>query len=140
MIMKKTFLLILCCIAILITSCSLNDDSVKFHFVPLQIVDAEFPESFSLNETYNIKITYIVPNNCVAFEGFDVSNIDITSRNIVAIGSEREDEVCNLVAVEAEGSIDFICLYEGTYFFRMWSGEDGNGEQQYIELEVPVVP
>ena len=140
MIMKKTFLLILCCIAITITSCSLNDDSVEFNFVPLQIVDAEFPESFTLNETYNIKITYIIPNNCVAFEGFDISNIDITSRNIVAIGSERVDEVCNLVAIEAEGSLDFICLYEGTYFFRMWTGEDENGEQQYIELEVPVVP
>ncbi len=140
MIMKKTFLLILCCIAITITSCSLNDDSVEFNFVPLQIVDAEFPESFTLNETYNIKITYVIPNNCIAFEGFDISNIDITSRNIVAIGSERLDEVCNLVAVEAEGSLDFICLYEGTYFFRMWTGEDENGEQQYIELEVPVVP
>ncbi len=140
MIMKKTFLLILCCIAITITSCSLDDDSVEFNFVPLQIVDAEFPESFTLNETYNIKITYIIPNNCIAFEGFDISNIDITSRNIVAIGSERLDEVCNLVAVEAEGSLDFICLYEGTYFFRMWTGEDENGEQQYIELEVPVVP
>ncbi|MGB5237532.1 MAG: hypothetical protein WBM43_07150 [Flavobacteriaceae bacterium] len=138
--MKKTFLLILCCIAITITSCSLNDDSVEFNFVPLQIVDAEFPESFTLNETYNIKITYVIPNNCIAFEGFDISNIDITSRNIVAIGSERLDEVCNLVAVEAEGSLDFICLYEGTYFFRMWTGEDENGEQQYIELEVPVVP
>jgi hypothetical protein len=138
--MKKTFLLILCCITILNTSCSLNDDSVNFHFVPLQIVDAEFPESFNLNETYNIKVTYIVPNNCIAFEGFDISNFDTTGRNIVAIGSEREDEVCNLIAVEAEGSFDFICLYEGTYYFRMWSGEDVNGEQQYIELEVPVIP
>ncbi len=140
MIMKKTFLLILCCVAISITSCSLNDDNVKFHFVPLQIVDAEFPDSFTLNETYNIKITYIVPNNCIAFEGFDISNIDVTSRNIVAIGSERENENCNLIAVEAENSFDFTCLYEGTYYFRMWSGEDENGEQQYIELEVPVVP
>ena len=140
MLMKKTFLLILCCIAITINSCSLNDDIVDFNFVPLQIVDAEFPESFTLNETYDIKITYILPNNCIAFEGFDISNIDITSRNIVAIGSERKGEVCNLVAVEAEGSLEFICLYEGTYFFRMWTGEDENGEQQYIELEVPVVP
>jgi len=140
MIMKKTFLLILCCITISITSCSLNDDNVKFHFVPLQIVDAEFPESFTLNETYNIKITYIVPNNCISFEGFDVSNIDVTSRNIVAIGSERENETCNLIAVEAEDSFYFTCLYEDTYYFRMWSGEDENGMQQYIELEVPVVP
>lgn len=138
--MKKTFLFILCCITILSTSCSLNDDSVKFHFVPLQIIDAEFPESFTLNETYNIKVTYIIPSNCVAFEGFDVSNIDTTSRNIVAIGSEREDEACNLIAIEAESSFDFTCLYDGVYYFRLWTGETESGEQQYIELEVPVIP
>lgn len=140
MIMKKTFLFILSCIAFFNTSCSLNDDGDKFHFVPLQIIDAEFPESFTLNETYQITITYIIPNNCVDFEGFDVSNLDTTSRNIVAIGSELDDEVCNLIALEAENSFDFTCLYEGTYYFRLWTGEDENGEQQYIEFEVPVIP
>lgn len=140
MIMKKTFLFILSCITFFNTSCSLNDDDVKFHFVPLQIIDAEFPESFTLNETYQITITYIIPNNCVDFEGFDVSNLDTTSRNIVAIGSELDDEVCNLIALEAENSFDFTCLYEGTYYFRLWTGEDENGEQQYIEFEVPVIP
>ena len=140
MIMKKTFLFILCCITILLNSCSLEDDSVEFQFVPLQIISADFPETFTLNETYNINVTYIIPNNCVAFEGFDVSNIDVTSRNIVAIGSERVGEVCNLIAVEAQDSFDFTCLYEGTYYFRLWTGESENGEQQYIEMEVPVVP
>ena len=138
--MKKTFLLILCCITIFNTSCSLSDDSVKFNFIPLQVVDAEFPESFTLNETYNISVTYIIPNNCVEFEGFDISYIDTTSRNIVAIGSELEGEVCNLIAIEAVDSFEFTCLYEGTYYFRLWTGETENGEQQYIEFEVPVMP
>ena len=140
MIMKKTFLFILSCITFFNTSCSLNDDGDKFHFVPLQIIDAEFPESFTLNETYQITITYIIPNNCVDFEGFDVSKLDTTSRNIVAIGSELDNEVCNLIALEAENSFDFTCLYESTYYFRLWTGEDENGEQQYIEFEVPVIP
>ena len=140
MIMKKTFLFILCCITILLTSCSLEDDNVKFEFVPLQIINADFPESFTLNETYNINVTYIIPNNCIAFEGFDISVIDITGRNIVAIGSERVGEVCNLIAVEAQDSFEFTCLYEGTYYFRLWTGESENGEQEYIEMEVPVIP
>ena len=140
MIMKKTFLFILCCVTILCNSCSNDDENVKFHFVPLQIIDAEFPESFTLNETYNINVTYVIPNNCVAFEGFDISYIDETSRNIVSIGSEREGEVCNLIAVEAQDSFEFTCLYEGTYYFRLWTGETEDGEQQYLEIEVPVVP
>ena len=140
MIMKKTFLFILCCITILLNACSLEDDSVEIQFVPLQIISADFPETFTLNETYNINVTYVIPNNCIAFEGFDVSNIDTTSRNIVAIGSERVGEVCNLIAVEAQASFEFTCLYEGTYYFRLWTGESENGEQQYIEMEVPVIP
>ena len=140
MIMKKTFLFILCCITILLNSCSLEDDSVNIQFVPLQIISADFPDSFTLNETYNINVTYIIPNNCVAFEGFDISFIDTTSRNIVAIGSERVGEVCNLIAVEAQDSFEFTCLYEGTYYFRLWTEELENGEQQYVEIEVPVVP
>ena len=140
MLMKKTFLFILCCITIINSSCSLDDDNVNFQFVPLQIVSAEFPESFTLNETYDIRVTYIIPNNCIAFEGFDISNIDLTSRNIVAIGSEKVGEVCNLIAVEAEETFQFTCLYEGTYYFQLWAGESVNGDQQYIELEVPVIP
>ena len=58
----------------------------------------------------------------------------------MAIGSELDDEVCNLIALEAENSFYFTCLYEGTYYFRLWTGEDENGEQQYIEFEVPVIP
>ena len=140
MIMKKTFLFILCCITILLNSCGLEDDNVNIRFIPLQIVNADFPETFTLNETYSIDVTYIIPNNCVAFEGFDISNLDVTSRNIVAIGSEREGEVCNLIAVEAQDSFEFTCLYEGVYYFRLWVGESENGEQQYIEIEVPVIP
>ena len=140
MVMKKTFLFILCFIPFLNTSCSLEDDSVRFNFVPLQIVSAEFPESFSLNETYQIDVTYIIPSNCVAFEGFDVSSGGTTSRTVVAIGSELQGEACNLVALEAQASFDFTCLYEGTYYFSLWAGETEDGEQQYIEVAVPVAP
>lgn len=138
--MKKTFLFILCCITILSSSCSLDDDSVNVQFVPLQIVSAEFPETFTLNETYDINVTYVIPSNCIAFEGFDISTSGTTVRNIVAIGTEKVDEVCNLIAVEAQESFRFTCLYEETYLFRLWNGEAENGDQQYIELEVPVVP
>ena len=140
MLMKKTFLFILCCITILSSSCSLDDDNVTVQFVPLQIVSAEFPDSFTLNETYDINVTYVIPNNCIAFEGFDISTSGTTSRTIVAIGSEKVDEVCNLIAVEVQESFRFTCLYEDTYYFRLWSGETENGDQQYIELQVPVVP
>jgi hypothetical protein len=56
----------------------------------------------------------------------------------VAIGTEFYEQACTQALEEIETSFDFIVLYEGSYLFRFWSGEDENGEQQYLEIEVPV--
>jgi hypothetical protein len=138
MSLKKSIPVILCFLVLVLNSCKLEDDRVNFRFVPLQIVSADVPESFDLNETYQITVRYIRPDGCVFFEGFDVTKEDTTIRNVVAIGSDFYEEQCTLAVEELEASFDFICLYEGTYLFRFWSGEDENGEPQYIEIEVPV--
>ena len=138
MIMKKTFLLVLCCISFLYTSCSSNDDGVKFNFVPLRILAVELPETFTLNESYDIKVRYLRPNNCIFFDGFDITSPSSTERTVVAFGSELENSSCVEIADEAEEYFNFTCKYPGTYRFNFWWGEL-DGEQQYLVLEVPVV-
>ncbi len=125
-------------LAFVLTSCSLSDDQPNFYFIPLQVVSAELPVSFSLYETYQIKVTYLLPNGCVTFEGFEVSPIEETTRNVVPIGSQFDDPECIDGMDEVEGSFNFICLYSDSYLFRFWTGEDENGEQEYLEIEVPV--
>ncbi|MBT8282107.1 MAG: hypothetical protein KJO86_00090 [Muriicola sp.] len=134
----KKSILFVCLLALSLQSCKLEDDGVNFNFVPLQIVSAELPESFDLNETYEIRVRYLRPSSCVFFEGFDITKESTTTRNVVAIGTEFLDEPCTQAVEELEASFNFICLYEGTYLFRFWNGEDENGNQQYIEMEVPV--
>jgi hypothetical protein len=139
--MKKALLLFLCFIGLTINSCSLDDGGVNFHFVPLQIVDAELPESFMLNKTYQIKVTYVNPNGCTSFEGFDITEsntMDKKVRNVLAIGTELEQEQCTQQVEELEATFSFICLYSKPYVFRFWTGEDENGESQFFEVEVPV--
>jgi len=41
----------------LFNACDL-DDGQNFRFTTLSIVDANLPESFELNETYSIEVTY----------------------------------------------------------------------------------
>jgi hypothetical protein len=136
--MKKAFLILLGLIAISISSCSLDDGGTNFHFVPLKIVAADLPESFTLNETYQVNVTYELPNNCSFFEGFDVTKANDSIRNVVVIGTELEQQDCNTETVERQSTFSFICLYSQTYVFRFWTGEDDNGEAQYFEIEVPV--
>jgi hypothetical protein len=130
----KAFLLLL-----VLNACDIGDDEVNYHFVTLEIIEVSMPESFTLNETYEIGVTVLVPNGCTQFEGFDVVSGDTTVRNVVAIGTERVDLACAEVISEVEASFDFLCLYPETYLFRFWTGEDDQGVPQYLEIEVPVV-
>ena len=140
--MKKALLLYLCFSGILITSCTLDDGGPNFHFVSLQITAADLPDSFTLNETYDINVTYLMPNGCTTFEGFDITEsntADNEVRNVVAVGAERDIQ-CTQATQEVETSFRFVCLYSRTYVFRFWTGEDENGDSEFFEVEVPVVP
>ena len=118
--------------------CSL-DDQETFHFVALPITSVQMPESFTLNETYEIKVTYDRESDCAYFEGFDVVKEDTTVRNVAAIGSMLSDsKECQEIVQEVETSFNFIVLYDQTYLFKFYSGDDENGEAQFIEIEVPV--
>lgn len=137
----KRFMRICLAVSILLSlfSCSLNDDGPNFHFKALQITDAELPESFSLNQTYQVTVTYIIPDGCTGFSGFEVADADTTVRNVVVFGMVRTDqEVCTAVATETQATFNFKCLYDETYTFRFWQGEGVDGEQEYFEVEVPV--
>ncbi|MDG1571428.1 hypothetical protein OZ410_03815 [Robiginitalea sp. M366] len=118
--------------------CDVNDDDVDYHFVTLNIVDAVLPQSFQQNQTYEILVTYQLPNGCTSFEGFDIISEDTTIRRVVAIGSKRDGQACTQAIEEVQTSFQFICLYSDTYVFRFFTGLDENDVPQYMEYEVPV--
>ncbi|WP_299430877.1 hypothetical protein [uncultured Maribacter sp.] len=123
----------------LLSNCSVDNDSPNFQFVPLQIISAQLPESFNLDETYQIKVSFIKPNGCTSYEGFDVTKEDQTIRNVVVVGSERIDiDDCTEQAVEQTAEFNFVVLYNETYTFKFWLGETGSGEDEYLEIDVPV--
>ena len=125
---------------LVLNACDIGDDEVNYHFVTLRITDVSMPETFSLNETYEIGVTVLVPNGCTEFEGFDITSQGTTVRTVVAIGTQWDDVACTEVISEIETTFDFVCLYPETYLFRFWTGENEQGVPQYLEIEVPVTP
>lgn len=123
-----------------VSSCDISNDAVSFHFVNLQITAAELPESFELYKTYDINVTYLRPNSCTFFEGFDIVKTATTERNVVAYGSEFEEAGCAQLTEEIVRTFSFTCYYDETYTFRFWTGEDENGDAQFLEYQVPVMP
>jgi hypothetical protein len=49
-----------------------------------------------------------------------------------------DSKECQEIVQEVETSFNFIVLYDQTYLFKFYSGDDENGEAQFIEIEVPV--
>ncbi|WP_343486958.1 hypothetical protein [Allomuricauda sp. d1] len=138
--MKRVFAVALFSVLMLFMGgCDLDDDQ-NFHFVALRILDAEVPESFELNQVYDITVTYQRHNGCVFFQGFDVQDVDLTTRNIVAIGSELvdTDTACTQAVEEVEAQFRFQVLYSEPYLFRFYAGEDEDGNATYLEYTVEV--
>ncbi|MDE3742263.1 hypothetical protein [Maribacter polysaccharolyticus] len=138
--MERTFV-VLCALAVALVfnSCDIDGDEQNFHFVSLRIVDVDMPESFELDETYRINVTFALPDGCTYFEGFDVTKEALTTRELVAIGSRRTDQdACVQTIREVEESFDFIVVHTEPYLFRFYQGEDANGDPQFIEFDVPV--
>ena len=126
-------------ISVLLSGCSLEDDDPNFYFTSLTINNVELPESFTLNETYEINVTYSLPDACTHYEGFDVTKEDTTVRNVVAVGVAMiDDESCTEVNKEEEASFNFIVKYDQPYTFRFYKGDNSEGEPEFFEVVVPV--
>ncbi|PCE66373.1 BRCT domain-containing protein [Sediminicola luteus] len=127
--------------ALTLSSCDLDDDGTNVRFTALRVLEADLPEAFERNKTYELDITFLRPNSCTYFEGFDVEKEALTTRKVVVIGSEiiDSDSNCQEIATEVTRTMDFIVLYDETYTFRFWNGRDDNGDDIYLEYEVPVI-
>lgn len=140
----KRFLFLFTAISLfsILSSCALEDsllaDETNFRFATLSIIDVELPDSFSLNEKYEIKVTYLLPNGCTTFEGFEINEPELTTREVIVFGTQRTDLACTESITQETKTFNFIVLYNQPYTFRFWQGEDENDEQQYLEIEVPV--
>lgn len=120
-----------------ITSCSL-DDGINVEFRAIPVTGATLPQSFVLNETYEIRVDYIRPNNCYLLEGFDILRTGDNERSITLINSFFPDRDCPPDPIESQASFDFVVLYPGTYTFKFWIGNDENGDPDFLVVEVPV--
>ncbi|UOB15954.1 hypothetical protein [Abyssalbus ytuae] len=139
--MKNIFVSFLVFALILMSSsCSLDDDhQSNFHFEALEVVSADFPETFEYGNIYRINVTFNRPTTCHYFEGFDFNRTGETERTIYGVASVLEDEKCeDLTDSEVENYFDFEVIYTGTYTFKIWAGVNENDEDEFLIIEVPV--
>lgn len=140
--MKRSYVL-LCAItlAALSVSCSIDDDQTNFKYTTLKTVNASLPDTFELGRVYNIDVKMLRPDECTFSETFDVVRdfTDSTNiRTVAAIGIVLDQADCAVVNDSIQDSFQFEVIYTKPYLFRFYTGDDTNGEAEFLEIEVPV--
>ena len=141
MIRKLLMLLVFLVAGLWFSSCELDDDTPNFYFTSLATVAVDMPESFELNGTYDIDVTYARPNGCTYFEGFDVVKTGETDREVVVVGSTLTDEelACTQAVEQVVAVMPFKVIFTGEYHFKFYAGKDENDAPIYLEYDVPVI-
>ncbi|AOW21035.1 lipoprotein [Urechidicola croceus] len=135
----KRYILIL--VAILsLSSCSLDDDSDSLSFYPtlVAIDDAVVPEEFQLGESYEITIDYTLPNACYSFNDI-YYEYDQNTRIVAVRVLVTNDTSCTQATIEEQYTFTVQVTQTEPYVFKFWQGEDNQGNNQYLIVEVPVV-
>ncbi|WP_445955826.1 hypothetical protein [Yeosuana sp.] len=135
--MKK--LIIFCLALVALSSCSIKDDTPNYGLVILPVESVEIPNSFNLGGEYPITVSYLKPSTCNAFKEFYYleHNNEIT---VAVIDYEFHGSNCQILENELlEATFNFKVTSNGSYIFKFWQGEDVNGEDQYLIIEVPVI-
>lgn len=135
----KRYILILFVAVISFSSCSLeSEEQISFSLVFLPIETAEVPTEFELGETYSITIRYFLPSACYQFSDI-YYDYDENSRIIAVNSILNNDEICTQALIEQEHTFSVICSQQENYVFKFWQGENSQGEDQYLIVEVPVI-
>ncbi|MES2487713.1 MAG: hypothetical protein V4581_17425 [Bacteroidota bacterium] len=139
--MKK--ILILLTALITMASCSMDNDTQEFELEFLPVLSVEAPQSVTPGQTANFKVFYKRPTDCYFVNGFDYT-ADGAIRNVALQAIVIQDADCLSLENTAAESINlpFQCppVYSySAYLFRFYQGKNADtGENQYLEIEVPV--
>lgn len=134
--MKKIIFLL--SLFLVFNSCSV-DDGENYHLELLAIEQVEIPDSFTIDQTYTIKLKYYRPTSCHAKNGiYYEKHLNIRTVAVQNVVFDRDD--CQPVNNElVEQTFDFFVTNNGSYIFKFYKGKDVNGENIFEEIEVPVI-
>lgn len=136
--MKKIVLFLIVITSFL--SCSLDDDNTSYTYDVLPIESYIVPASFTLGETYEIKLKYQKPTSCHIYQGIYYDK-NLNTRTIAIQTAVQNNQVCTQqIPPLSEVSFNFMVNNTGSYIFKFYKGEDANGENIFEEVEIPVVP
>lgn len=139
--MKKLryVLIMFVALAVTLSSCNNDDDYHDYHLEYVNVTDAELPDEFIYGRTYKIDVTIELPNSCYYYYNQYDYFYEGNSRLIYPIAHVDDGVPCTLNIRETTFSIPVQALQNETYIFKFYQGEDAEGQDIFLTIEVPVV-
>lgn len=135
--MKKIVLLTL--FILTLAGCSIDDNQSNYSYEVLPIDSYIVPQSFTLGQTYQIKLKYKKPSDCHSFQGIYYDK-NLNVRTIGIQTAVLESTNCKSLTTEPiEVSFKFYVTNTGSYIFKFFKGKDAAGVELFEEVEIPVV-
>ncbi len=133
--MKKIISLI--ALLFLFNSCS-TDPGANFSFQLRPILSVDIPTEFTLGETYEITMHYNKPNTCHVFNTLyydkDLNVRTIAIETAVANQNDCQETPDNISSY----TFNFLVTSNGSYIFKFYQGTDEQGNNIFLEYEIPV--
>lgn len=142
--MKKMLFLLMS--VLVLTGCEIEDDGPATVHVLAEVVDADLPETFELGKTYEIEITYLLPDACHSPMGLQATRGAMSGdarRDIYVAGvasHEAGQNECTLEDDDLEVVDELVIKIDEDepYTFYLWTGFDEDDESVYTTVTVPV--
>lgn len=125
--MRRIVLLIL--LAFAVNSCSVGDDSTGTEFVLLPIESVVFQDSYTVDQSANIMVTYRRPTDCYIFDGFYITSNGSTSTIAIQAAKLDQDNCLDDSMNSFEVPLVFSPSAPGTYTFNFYVGTEGSTPQ-----------
>jgi len=126
--------------ALLLFGC--NDDDYDYHDYHLEyvsVISADTPDEFIYGRTYRIDVTIELPNSCYFFYNQYDYFYEGASRLIYPIAHVDDGVACTPNITETTFSIPVHILQHEAYIFKFYQGEDTDGQDMFLTIEVPVI-
>ena len=125
----------------LLFGCNDDDDNNyhDYHLEYVSVISADLPDEFMYGRTYRINVTIELPNSCYYHYGQYDYFYEGTARLIYPIAHVDDGVPCTLNITETTFSIPVQALQYEPYIFKFYQGEDTDGQDMYLTIEVPVI-
>lgn len=135
----KYSLIMIIAISISFISCSDDDDNDHdYHLEYVNTISADLPDEFYYGSFYDIEVTIELPNSSYYHYGQFDYFYEGTSRLIYPIAHVDNGIGYNPSIRETTFSIPIHVLQDEPYIFKFYQGEDSDGEDKFLTIEVPV--